>query len=606
MACANAYNPANNDGLSIGDTNVVLAGTASDGYYCDTVLCSSGLNLLKFRLAVATGSGGPYTDFLGDATDFIAIADGQNPPYFPGTAIDVTGLSSSTEYWGMVQVSDDGSNWDNAVNTEMNWTTAGAAPSAPTAEFSQTTGSTTSGTVPFWVQFLDLSTNTPTSWGWSWSDQAAFPSNYQHPVRLFEFGGTYTVTLTATNAGGSDSEVKPSYIVVDPGAPGATFTGDTTTGLTDFAVTFTDNSTKSPSQWLWAFGDGGSSLKQNPTYTYSTSGTYTVTLTATNSSGSSSSSRARYITVGLSGPSAVTFTASPTTAMRPLTAQFVGTATGNTTGWQWDFGDGSGTTTAKDPKHVYYGATTGTVTYTVTVTALAPAGAVATSASISASRANYIVVKDDPSYIDLLEEIRRALLLNYEELDVCNDFLDFGGIDTVVDYAYNRICRLQLEAGPLRKTSETLSAVSAGVLTLPADLIEIRAIYVDGQRLQACDPRMADMADDDWQTDGTGDYLGWFTKPGNSLELSLVPNITPSTFAVYYTYAPTRPDVSSCDSDALPTFPLPKILQWIIKYGVLADMLGNEGEMYDLQRAQMCEQIFAEGVQIVKLTLSGD
>lgn len=603
MACGLVYNPANNDGMSIGDTNVVLAGTGPEAYYCDTVLCSGGLNLFKFRLGIATGSGGPYTDFTGDPTDFIAIADGQYPPYYPGTAIDVTGLSTETTYYYKVQISDDGSNWDDATNAEGSFTTLAAGPSAPTAEFSQTTGSTTSGTAPFWVQFLDLSTNTPTSWAWSWSDQAAFPSNYQHPTRLFEFPGTYTVTLTATNAGGSDSEVKTSFIVVGNGSPGATFTADTTTGLTDFEVAFTDNSTNSPSQWLWAFGDGGASVKQNPTYTYSTSGTYTVTLTATNSSGSSSASRASYITVDLSGPSAVTFTASPTTAMRPLTAQFAATATGNTTGFQWNFGDGN-TTTGPNPSHVYYGFTTGTVTYTVTCTALAPAGAV--TASVSASRASYITVKDDPSYLDLLEEIRRALLLNYAELDVCNDFSDFGGIDTVMDYAYNRICRLQLEAGPLRKASTTLSEVSDGVLTLPADLIEIRALYVDGQRLQPCDPRMGDLADHDWQTDGTGDYLGWYTKPGNSLELHLVPNITPSSFAVYYTYAPTRPDVTSCDSDALPTFPLPRVLQWIIKYGVLADMLGNEGEMYDLQRAQMCEQVFSEGVQLVKLTLSGD
>ncbi|MCA6365321.1 MAG: M4 family metallopeptidase [Bacteroidetes bacterium] len=48
-------------------------------------------------------------------------------------------------------------------------------------------------------------------------------------------------------------------------------------------VNFTDNSTNSPTQWTWNFGDNTpSSSLQNPTHTYSAPGTYTVTLLACN------------------------------------------------------------------------------------------------------------------------------------------------------------------------------------------------------------------------------------------------------------------------------------------------------------------------------------
>jgi hypothetical protein len=47
---------------------------------------------------------------------------------------------------------------------------------------------------------------------------------------------------------------------------------------------FQDISTGFPSQWLWGFGDGGTSLSQNPSHQYATPGTYNVCLVVQNSS----------------------------------------------------------------------------------------------------------------------------------------------------------------------------------------------------------------------------------------------------------------------------------------------------------------------------------
>ena len=48
-------------------------------------------------------------------------------------------------------------------------------------------------------------------------------------------------------------------------------------------------------------------------------------------------------------------------------------------------------------------------------------------------------------------------------------------------------------------------------------------------------------------------------------------------------------------------FPLliPDDFSWVLKFGMLADMLTKETESRDLIRAQYCEQRFAEGVQLM-------
>jgi PKD repeat protein len=611
MACVTVYNPSSGaagNAVSVNDAQVVLGGSAGPGvggYYVDGTGCFSGANAVKFRLAIAYGSGGPYTDFLGTASDWINIPDGIYPPYYTDIPLTASALDAETTFYAIVQVTDDGSTWDDAANAEFSFSTLASNVGEPIPSF---TVAAASGTDPHYAVFDDTTNDGEAdadlrvAWGWAFSDGQT--SLTQDPSIVFQGAGTYTVTLTATNVEGSSSVESVGYVTVTAGNPTVTFAADTTSGLTDFTVSFTDNSTNSPSQWLWSFGDEQTSAAQNPSHTYTESNTYTVTLTATNSTGTGSVSVTNLINVGLSGPSAVTFAGSPLTGAPPHEVQFVATATGNTTGFSWNFGDTS-TGTGASPTHLYAGDTAAASTYTVTCSALGPAGASPASASVS--RASYITVSPDTTYLGFLEELRRALLLNYDQQTVCADFTDWGGIETILRYAHNRICRVQLEAGPLRKTSSTLTAVSPGVLTLPADLIEIRALYANGERLFAVDPKMADLTDSDWQETPAGDYLGWYVKPGNSLEVNLVPNITPSTFLVYYTYAPPLITIDDpCDPATLPTFPYPYILRWIIKYGVLADMLGNEGEMYDVARAQACEQIFAEGIQFIKLTLEGD
>jgi Zn-dependent metalloprotease len=65
-------------------------------------------------------------------------------------------------------------------------------------------------------------------------------------------------------------------------APVANFTSTPASPVALLPVQFTDQSSNSPTAWLWDFGDLGTSTFQNPSHTYASPGIYTVTLIATN------------------------------------------------------------------------------------------------------------------------------------------------------------------------------------------------------------------------------------------------------------------------------------------------------------------------------------
>ncbi len=235
------------------------------------------------------------------------------------------------------------------VTDVMRWRlylTPGTTP-GPAADFS---GTPLSGTAPLAVAFTDLTANTPTAWSWTFGDSTS--STAQNPTHSYTAVGNYTVALTATNAGGSNTMTKTNYIVVTPLTPVANFTGNPVSGTVPLAVNFTDTSTNSPTAWSWSFGDTNTSTVQNPTHTYSAAGDYTVALTATNAGGSNTNTKSGYISAVSGTVPSANFTGTPTIGLNPLAVTFTDTSTGSPTAWSWTFGDGN-TSTAPNPSHTY-------------------------------------------------------------------------------------------------------------------------------------------------------------------------------------------------------------------------------------------------------------
>ncbi len=247
----------------------------------------------------------------------------------------------------------------------------------PTAQF---TSDVKAGQSPLTVQFTDQSTGTaPLTYHWDFSDGSGnLPENsLQNPSwRFWENDApSFTVTLTVTNAYGSDTIVKQNYITFDttpsPG-PVAAFTSNIQSGTAPLTVRFTDQSTGTPQTYTWDFNNDKitDSTVKNPSFTFATPGNYTVNLTVTNANGKDNEIKSEYIRVSSPGgtpmPTAQ-FTANTTVGKAPLTIQFtdISDSTG-TTSYQWDINnDGVTDYTAKNPVHTYQAAGTYSVKLTV-------------------------------------------------------------------------------------------------------------------------------------------------------------------------------------------------------------------------------------------------
>jgi PKD repeat protein len=249
----------------------------------------------------------------------------------------------------------------------------------PVADF---TGSPTAGVVPLDVSFSNQSTGAITSHSWTFGDGAT--STDASPSHTYAAAGTYTVALTETGPGGSDTRTRTDYVVVSEPPPVADFTGSPLAGLAPLLVDFTNLSTGAISGHAWSFGDGGTSSAASPSHTYLAAGTYTVVLTETGPGGTSVRTRTDYVVVD-EPPPVADFTASPLAGTAPLAVDFTDLSSGAITSWTWTFGDGEGASSAS-PSHVY--AAPGT--YTVELAVSSPGG------SDTRTRIDYVVVSEPP------------------------------------------------------------------------------------------------------------------------------------------------------------------------------------------------------------------
>lgn len=200
------------------------------------------------------------------------------------------------------------------------------------------------------VMFTDRTTNSPTTWRWNFGDAAE--STVQNPTHSYQVKGVYTVSLTAMNENGRDSEVKQAYINVGMG-PKAEFRPVIVpyqTYSVPKVVTFVDESLYAPTSWSWDFGDGTTSTEKNPRHVYMNEGTYTVSLTVKNTFGEDTMVKTGLITVG--GGADVDFTADRTTVGAGTVVTFSDLSTMSPNQWVWDFGDGM-TGFGANPQHIY-------------------------------------------------------------------------------------------------------------------------------------------------------------------------------------------------------------------------------------------------------------
>jgi PKD repeat protein len=211
-------------------------------------------------------------------------------------------------------------------------------------------------------------------------------------------GGSIPITVTSEFPirVGAISNIGGGTTLPPPGSPTAAFTftgvsGGTingsgnVTGTVPVTVNVVNASTNAQT-YDWDWGDGSHEFVAAPTpHTYNVARNYNVTLTVTNPSGSSSLTRVVSVTDPSAPPPVAGFYGTPVgappaadgggptgtaiTGSRGLIVNITNIST-NGTAYSWNFGDGTGASTASDPQHQYN--TRGT--YTVVLTITAPTG----------------------------------------------------------------------------------------------------------------------------------------------------------------------------------------------------------------------------------------
>ena len=221
--------------------------------------------------------------------------------------------------------------------------------SGPAVEFSATP---TSGCFPLPVQFTDQSVavnSTIISWEWDFGDGNI--SNLQNPAHTYTGVGNFNVTLRVKNSFGCSSILtKSQYIHIGSGVHAAFSHNPVTTCTPPVIINFQNLSTGvGLLTYQWSFGDGGTSVLQNPSYAYNTPGSYTVRLIVTNAVGCRDT---------LTQPNSVTlgtvhadFT-SPQSVCEGQPAVLTNTSSPQPASAFWSFGDGT-TTSSINATKVY-------------------------------------------------------------------------------------------------------------------------------------------------------------------------------------------------------------------------------------------------------------
>lgn len=202
------------------------------------------------------------------------------------------------------------------------------------------------GCIPYTITLNPVITSLDavTSYNWDFGDGGT--STLPNPTHTYLTQGTYDVTLTITTSTGCTDDTTIVNAVRVGSKPIADFSASPIPVCATEPVQFTDLSVPAD-EWLWEFGDGGSSTARNPIYSYMDTGYFSVRLIATNNGCPDTLDRLNYIYVL---PPIARFTITPDCLNR-LRFTFNDQSIAPLT-WNWDFGDATGSA-IQSPVHTY-------------------------------------------------------------------------------------------------------------------------------------------------------------------------------------------------------------------------------------------------------------
>lgn len=210
--------------------------------------------------------------------------------------------------------------------------------------------------------FTDQSTvtnGTITQWNWDFGDGTP-AGNTQNPTHVYATTGTFNVTLTPITNDGCLGPTITHQVTVTP-MPTATF--NVTNACVGQQVN-ANNTSSTGFTYDWDFGNGDTDTAYNATSTYAAAGNYTVTLIIM-SGVACGDTATQTVTVYDTPVADFTFINQCLGTAIPFTDQST-VLSGTIAQWDWDFGDGSGTSALQNPSYSYTPDGSNDVTLTVT------------------------------------------------------------------------------------------------------------------------------------------------------------------------------------------------------------------------------------------------
>lgn len=273
--------------------------------YASTVYTQSGTYVINLDVEAANGCTASLTDTITielpdiSSSDTVAICGGQtqvilNPGGNPNHQYQwspTTGLSSSTAASPVASPS----------QTTTYSVTVTAYNGIDTCVLQKTV--TVVIPPPIWVQLppdsvscqtslnIAASSNSAVQWAWSFSSDWSSIFSTQNPTNIpLMMGVNSTVYVRGTDQYGCTA-TDTAVFTASPLPIQADFTYSPVNCTEQYSIQFNDATTDFSQgnivSWQWNFGDGGSSVSQNPLHNYTQSGNYIISMLATSALGCS-------------------------------------------------------------------------------------------------------------------------------------------------------------------------------------------------------------------------------------------------------------------------------------------------------------------------------
>lgn len=263
--------------IPVASANPVNLPSGSNTNIASTVSNIGNANAVATALAyyLSTNNTLDAADALLNTTAIPALNAGSSVPV--NLAVTIPAFTAAGTWYLILaadygNVNNESNENNNTYSLLLNITTP---PLPPATDF---TASTTSVCAGQSIQFTSLATNTPNAWAWTFVGGTPPTAATANATVTYNTPGTYTVSLTATNTYGSDTETKTAYISVHP--------NPTANAGSDVSICNTTSTTLNGSggtvySWSPAIGLSATNVA-NPQASPNSTTTYTLSVTNAN------------------------------------------------------------------------------------------------------------------------------------------------------------------------------------------------------------------------------------------------------------------------------------------------------------------------------------